>query len=82
MGFPSEEYFDEKLGIWFQEIQMLARLQIFLSTNLQMLVAIFFGKEVCFKLKDEAICDKAQINWTNFGEELLFMEESRDKELK
>lgn len=45
MGFPSEEYFDEKLGIWFQEIQMLARLQIFPSTNLQMLVAIFLGKK-------------------------------------
>ena len=37
---------------------------------------------VCFKLKEEAISENAQINSTIFGKELLFMEDSRDKELK
>lgn len=32
-------------------------------------------------MKDGAISEKAQINWTNFGEELLFMEDSGGKEL-
>ena len=64
--FP-QEYFDEKLvGIWFQKYKCCLH---------------FVWQEVCFKVKDGATSEKAQINWTNFGEELLFMEDSGGKEL-